>query len=98
MTQPMDEATMRQPAPESEDIHPVPHPVLQVARRIKRQTSSIWSPHLDYDRRASRYSIWEPPSATWSEEAGIISRRNMQVILFIIGFVFPIGEPLFFAA
>lgn len=76
-----------------DDIMPIPgHPVLQIARRIKKQTSSIWSPHLGYDRRASRYSIWEPPRTTWSEEAGAINRRNMQVIMFIAGFVFPVGK------
>ena len=88
----VDEAFHRDPTQEPEDeIEQAGHPVLQVARRIRKQTSSIWSPHLAYDRRASRYSMWEPPSTTWSEEAGIISRRNMQVVLFIAGFVFPIA-------
>jgi len=92
--QSVDEAIHRDPTQEPEDEiqEEEGHPVLQVARRIRKQTSSIWSPHLAYDRRATRYSMWEPPSTTWSEEAGIISRRNMQVILFIAGFVFPIGK------
>jgi hypothetical protein len=92
--QSVDEAIRRDPTQEPEDEiqEEEGHPVFQVARRIRKQTSSIWSPHLAYDRRATRYSIWEPPSTTWSEDAGIISRRNMQVILFIAGFVFPIGK------
>lgn len=69
-----------------------PHPVLRVARRMKKQTSSIWSPHLQHDRRTSRYSIWEPPSAVWSAESGLMGRRNLQVVLFIAGFVLPFGE------
>ncbi|KAJ9165453.1 Serine-rich protein [Coniochaeta hoffmannii] len=58
-------------------------------RSIKRKTSSIWSPHLRTDRRASRYSIWEPPSVTWTQDSGMLGRRNAQVVLFIVGFVFP---------
>lgn len=90
----VDEAIRQDPnqEPQDEIQQAESHPVLQVARRIRKQTSSIWSPHLAHDRRAARYSIWEPPSTTWSEDAGIISRRNMQVILFIAGFVIPIGK------
>lgn len=61
-------------------------------RSIKRKTSSIWSPHLRTDRRASRYSVWEPPSVTWTDDSGMLGRRNAQVVLFIVGFVFPFGE------
>lgn len=61
-------------------------------RSIKRKTSSIWSPHLRTDRRASRYSVWEPPSVTWTDDSGVLGRRNVQVVLFIAGFVFPFGE------
>lgn len=56
---------------------------------IRRMTSSIWSPHLQRDRRASRYSIWQPPSTTWSHDNGLFGRRNIQILLFSIGFVFP---------
>lgn len=63
----------------------------RIFRTIKKKTSSIWSPHLGVDRRASRYSIWDPPSVTWSADNGIFGRRNIQVLLFIIGFVFPFG-------
>ncbi|KAI1812861.1 hypothetical protein GGS20DRAFT_512803 [Poronia punctata] len=55
----------------------------------KKKTSSVWSPHLRIDNRASRYSIWEPPSMTWSAESQIFGRRNIQVVLFIVGFIFP---------
>jgi hypothetical protein len=56
---------------------------------VRRMTSSIWSPHLQTDRRASRMSIWQPPSVTWSADTGFFGRRNMQVLLFAIGFIFP---------
>lgn len=61
-------------------------------RSLKRKTSSIWSPHLRTDRRASRYSIWEPPSVVWSSDSGLLGKRNAQVVLFIAGFIFPFGE------
>lgn len=62
-----------------------------VIRTMKRKTSSIWSPHLRTDRRQSRYSIWEPPSVNWSADSGIMGKRNAQVMLFMVGFLFPFG-------
>ncbi|KAK0738327.1 hypothetical protein B0T18DRAFT_334660 [Schizothecium vesticola] len=58
-------------------------------RSLRRKTSSIWSPHLRTDRRASRYSVWDPPSVTWSTDTGILGKRNAQIVLFIVGFIFP---------
>jgi hypothetical protein len=51
--------------------------------------SSIWSPHLRRDRRATRHSVWEPPSVNWSTEGGWFGRRNVQIVMFITGFIFP---------
>ena len=53
--------------------------------------SSIWSPHLRLDRRATRHSVWEPPSVNWSTEGGWFGRRNVQIVMFITGFIFPFG-------
>ncbi|KZL75191.1 serine-rich protein [Colletotrichum incanum] len=61
----------------------------QVRTGLRKKTSSIWSPHLRRDQRAGRYSIWEPPSVTWSAESSILGKRNMQVTLFAIGFILP---------
>ena len=58
---------------------------------IRRRTSSIWSPHLRFDRYASRYSVWNPPSIQWSAESGPLGRRNVQVVLFILGFAIPLS-------
>lgn len=66
-------------------------PVLAVVRGIKKQTSSIWSPHLGRDRRAARYSIWEPPTADWSAQSEMTGRRNAQIVMFVVGFIFPFG-------
>ncbi|KAK3322350.1 hypothetical protein B0H66DRAFT_619884 [Apodospora peruviana] len=73
----------------SMEISPAPMGDFNVFRSIKRKTSSIWSPHLRQDRRASRYSVWDPPSVSWSADTGILGKRNAQVVLFILGFVFP---------
>ncbi|KAK5664171.1 hypothetical protein OQA88_387 [Cercophora sp. LCS_1] len=58
-------------------------------RSLRRKTSSIWSPHLRMDRRPRRYSTWDPPSVSWSADTGILGKRNAQVVLFIVGFIFP---------
>ncbi|KAM7215728.1 hypothetical protein V8F06_008922 [Rhypophila decipiens] len=73
----------------SMDIAPAPMGDYNVFRSIKRKTSSIWSPHLRHDRRASRYSVWNPPSVSWSADSRILGKRNAQVVLFIVGFIFP---------
>lgn len=51
--------------------------------------SSVWSPHLRIDRRAARQSVWEPPQINFSTEGGLFGRRNIQVVLFITGFLLP---------
>lgn len=75
--------------PESIEI---PNRVASVIRRIRKQTSSIWSPHLGRDRRAKRYSHWEPPMPVWSTDNGFDWKRNLQVILFVVGFMIPFGK------
>lgn len=59
-------------------------------RSLRRMTSSVWSPHLQRDVRAqNRYTIWDSPSVAWSAESGVFGRRNLQVVLFVVGFIFP---------
>lgn len=50
-------------------------------------TSSLWSPHLEEDRRAHDRSMWQGPPIV--SESGIFGPRNRQVLLFAIGFIFP---------
>ncbi|KAK0669453.1 hypothetical protein QBC41DRAFT_107244 [Cercophora samala] len=69
-------------------ISPAPQDY-NVFRTLRQKTSSIWSPHLRQDRRASRYSMWDPPSINWSADTSLMGKRNIQVVLFIIGFIFP---------
>ncbi|KAH8600889.1 hypothetical protein B0O99DRAFT_681747 [Bisporella sp. PMI_857] len=52
--------------------------------------SSIWSPHLRMDRRAThRHTMFDPPSLNWSTEGRWWGRRNIQIVMFIVGFVIP---------
>ncbi|KAG6364553.1 hypothetical protein INS49_006155 [Diaporthe citri] len=85
-------AARRQSATGSMDIEPAPatHEDLGIRRGLRRITSSVWSPHLRRDVRArDRYSVWDPPSVSWSAESGMFGRRNAQVVLFVFGFIFP---------
>ncbi|KAF3810649.1 hypothetical protein GCG54_00006557 [Colletotrichum gloeosporioides] len=72
----------------SMEINPMPLDS-QLRPGVRKKTSSIWSPHLRRDQRASRYSIWEPPSMTWSTENSLLGKRNVQVVLFALGFILP---------
>lgn len=78
---------------ESGDIVPdsirPPSRVVSIARRMKKQTSSIWSPHLRPDKRASGFSMWDPPEGPWSDDNGFDWKRNRQIVLFVLGFLIP---------
>ncbi|KAK4123760.1 hypothetical protein N657DRAFT_572942 [Parathielavia appendiculata] len=85
--------TIQQSAPEeaSMEISPAPSQGQDYRsfRAPKQKTSSIWSPHLQVDRRATGYSVWDPPSVSWSADSGVLGKRNVQVILFTLGFLLP---------
>ncbi|CAG8952034.1 hypothetical protein HYFRA_00000770 [Hymenoscyphus fraxineus] len=70
------------PAPQLDDPGFIP-------RYRAWSVSSVWSPHLRMDRRATRHSVWDPPSVNWSADGSSFGRRNIQIIMFVIGFIFP---------
>ncbi|KAI1375753.1 hypothetical protein F4677DRAFT_99958 [Hypoxylon crocopeplum] len=74
--------------PSSMDIQPVTE-TGEIRLAPRKKTSSIWSPHLRLDTRASRFSVWNAPSVTWSADSGVFGRRNIQVVLFVMGFLIP---------
>ncbi|KAL1862471.1 hypothetical protein Daus18300_008568 [Diaporthe australafricana] len=86
-----DSAAQRLSTAGSMDIEPAPaQEEMGIRRGLRRITSSVWSPHLRRDVRArDRYSVWDPPSVSWSAESGMFGRRNAQVVLFVFGFIFP---------
>lgn len=59
----------------------------------RQPISQVWSPHLWHDRRNVERgrSIFRAPSLNGHAE-GPFGPRNIQVLLFPLGFVFPIGE------
>lgn len=56
--------------------------------------ASGWStPHLRTDRRGgNRYSAWAAPSLDDDLGSTLFGRQNRQVLLFSIGFIFPLGR------
>lgn len=64
----------------------------QVQGEPRQPVSQIWSPHLWQDRRnVGRRSFFKAPSLDEHAE-GPFSRRNAQVLLFTLGFIFPLGK------
>ncbi|KAG6045233.1 hypothetical protein E4U17_000243 [Claviceps sp. LM77 group G4] len=64
------------------------HRQLSAIRKIRKQTSSIWSPHLSRDKRALMYCLWRPPSPVAARE-NTLSLDRVQTFLFVLGFAFP---------
>jgi len=58
--------------------------------------ASGWStPHLRTDRRGgTRYSAWAAPSLDDNIGSTLFGRQNRQVLLFTVGFIFPLGTLL----
>lgn len=75
----------------------VSYPPLAIVRQLKKQTSSLWSPHLRRDRRVTRYSLWQPPSTAWASRVESPQQNNTQTVLFVLGFIFPLGKTVAFS-
>ncbi len=85
-----------QPRRSSLEIQPVPAQVYGSAenRRPPRRTMSPnWSPHLWHDRTSleRRRTIFRAPSIDGQADGKALSKRNAQIALFVIGFIFPFG-------
>jgi hypothetical protein len=77
----------------SDDIQPIDGGIYVVASN--NYPASGWStPHLHTDRRGGQtlYSVWNPPSLDDNLNATIFGRQNRQILLFCIGFIFPLGK------
>lgn len=56
--------------------------------------SEPFTPRLCPDRRThARLSAWRPPSLDDALGSLVFSRANVQVMLFCLGLVFPLGKP-----
>ncbi|QPG95770.1 hypothetical protein C2857_002003 [Epichloe festucae Fl1] len=68
---------------------PIPYRQFSIIRRMRKQTSSIWSPHLRQDNRAQIFSLWRPPSTAFATREDNFFRDRVPAVLFVLGFVFP---------
>ncbi|MCJ1458390.1 hypothetical protein MMC28_008762 [Mycoblastus sanguinarius] len=57
----------------------------------RRRISPNWSPHLWHDRTSlgRRRTIFQAPSLDEQAEGNELSKRSAQILLFVIGFIFP---------
>lgn len=63
----------------------------------RRRISPDRSPHLWHDRTSlgRRRTIFQAPSIDEQAEGKALSKRNAQIILFVLGFIFPPGRPTY---
>lgn len=57
-----------------------------------RRLSDIWSPRLPHDKLAVKRSVWKAPSFDEKAENNPLSRRNLQILMFVVGFMLPFGK------
>lgn len=59
-----------------------------------RMITQDWSPHLWHDRTSlgRRRSIFKAPSVDEQAEGHALTKRNAQIALFALGFIFPPGN------
>ncbi|MCJ1420361.1 hypothetical protein MMC32_006718 [Xylographa parallela] len=69
---------------------PNPEVVVEVHGSPRRKISPSWSPHLWHDRRSAvdRRTIFIAPSLDEAAEGRALTRRNAQIWLFVLGFIF----------
>ena len=62
-------------------------------RATRRQVSPTWSPHLWHDRNSldRRRSVFLQPSMDEAAEGIGLTKRNVQIICFSLGFIFPLA-------
>lgn len=65
----------------------------EVRGEHRRQVSQVWSPHLWHDRRSmgKRRSMFKAPSIDQQAENSALTPRNVQIVLFAVGFILPFG-------
>lgn len=78
------------------EVIPIPSAIRAVPQSEPPLSPQTWSgtynatPHLTVDKHMSmKLPNWRTPS--FDETEGLLSRNNRQILLFCIGFVFPLG-------
>ena len=74
-------------------VTPSNAPIIEVIGSPRRKVNQEWSPHLWHDRKSviNRRTIFIAPSLDEVAEGKAISRRNVQIWLFALGFILPLG-------
>jgi hypothetical protein len=76
----------------SDDIQPIDGGLYVLGPNM-HPVSGYSTPHLRTDRRGrSRYSAWKAPSLDDDLNTTLFGRQNRQILLFCIGFIFPLGK------
>ena len=77
-------------------IRPSEINLVEVRGAPRAKVSAVWSPHLWHDRTsvAKRRSLFIAPAIDKEATGKAPNRRNMQVVLFSIGFIFPLCKGL----
>ena len=82
--------------PRRDSLEIVPAPQVDETVEVRgppwRTLSDIWSPRLPHDKGAVKRSVWRAPSFDEKAENNPFSRRNMQILMFVIGFMLPPGK------
>ncbi len=68
--------------------------IAEVRGEPRRKVSQVWSPHLWHDRSCmgKRRTVFKAPSIDERAESNGLNRRNVQIFMFMLGFIFPFGE------
>lgn len=75
-------------------IQPSEINMVEVRGAPRTKVSAVWSPHLWHDRNSAgkRRSLFIAPTVDKEAVGKAPGRRNMQVVLFTVGFIFPLGK------
>ncbi|KAL8787869.1 MAG: hypothetical protein Q9195_007562 [Heterodermia aff. obscurata] len=74
-------------------IQPSEINMVEVRGAPRAKVSAVWSPHLWHDRNSAgkRRSLFIAPTVDKEAVGKAPRRRNMQVVLFTVGFLFPLA-------
>ncbi|KAI9854551.1 MAG: hypothetical protein M1813_000965 [Trichoglossum hirsutum] len=68
-----------------------PNVEVEITGPPRSRSGGEWTPRLHQDRRAKAVSVWQPPQPKEEPTSGMFSRLNVQILLFCLGFIFPLG-------
>ena len=75
-------------------VRPVALDLAEVTNPSQHRLSPNWSPHLQHNRASlgKRRTIFQAPSLDEQAEGNAPSKRTVQIALFTVGFILPLGN------